>query len=93
MGNRQAVDMLTTEVGSVTADFSTKTPGTTTLQLMPKLPSADARAAVDRGVAGVDAAAGVVGDGRRRRPGWLRRWEVATAADGTEGDGCGRNRE
>ena len=36
--------------------------------------------------------AGEDGDGWRRRPGWLRRWEVVTAADEDEEDGCGWNR-
>ena len=43
------------------------------------------RTAVDQGAA----ATGEDGDGRRRRPRWLHRWEVATAADGAEEDGCG----
>ena len=39
-----------------------------------------------------EATAGEDGDGRQRRPGWLHRWEVVTAGDEDEEDGCGWNR-
>ena len=51
------------------------------------------RTTVDRGVVGVDAVAGEDNDGRRWRRGWLRRWEVATEADGDEEDAAERSKE